>query len=136
MKFLCVRCDEPMKLLRAEPPDGGSLRVVYVCTRCEHQIAMLTNPMETQVVQSLGVQIGPAGEQKGGGCPFAGMLEEMKTPQPGEIRWTDEALLRLERIPEFVRPMARQGIEHWAKTNGHTVVDDAVMEEARGRFGM
>ncbi len=32
--------------------------------------------------------------------------------------------------------MARQGIEHYARTNGHNVVDDAVMEEARGRFGM
>ncbi|MCP3963489.1 MAG: protochlorophyllide oxidoreductase [bacterium] len=60
----------------------------------------------------------------------------MEAGKDEEIGWTPEALARLENIPEFVRPMARQGIEHYAKTNGHAVVDDSVMEEARGQFGM
>ncbi len=58
MKFLCVSCDEPMKLAEARPPERGSLTVVYRCPHCSHEIAMLTNPYETQVVGSLGVEIG------------------------------------------------------------------------------
>ncbi len=159
MKFLCVSCDEPMKMQRVAPPEGGSITAVYACPTCSHQIAMLTNPHETQLVQSLGVKIGPgeqaaaaapegapgelatageaAAEEGQSGCPFSGLLAEMQaSPDDDGVTWTPEALARLENIPEFVRPMARQGIEHYARTNGHNVVDDAVMEEARGRFGM
>ena len=167
MKFLCIACDEPMKITRADPPDsGGSISAVFACPGCGHQIAMLTNAHETQMVQSLGVKIGPgstshsrpsgatnaaavgAGAEGGavgstaaeraeaGGCPFAGMVGEMEARKDDGITWTAEAEARLQNIPEFVRPMARQGIEHYAKSNGHAVVDDSVMEEARGRFGM
>ena len=141
MKFLCIRCDEPMKIESAGPPDpGGSISAVFGCPTCEHRIAMLTNPYETQLVQSLGVKIGPgesaAEAAEKGGCPFSGMLAEMEEKKPEEVVWTAEALARLDNIPEFVRPMARQGIEHYARTNGHGTIDDAVMEEARGQFGM
>ncbi len=139
MKFLCVTCDEPMKLENAGPPDEvGSIAAVFGCPSCSHRIAMLTNPYETQLVQSLGVKIGPGGEvaeKEAGGCPFSGMIAEAETGKD-EVSWTAEALARLENIPEFVRPMAKQGIEHYARDNGHAVVDDGVMEEARGRFGM
>ena len=60
MKFLCVPCDSPMKLQTVAPPDRGSLAVVYACPACGYEMAMLTNAYETQVVQSLGVRIGPA----------------------------------------------------------------------------
>ena len=59
MKFLCVPCDSPMKLQTVAPPQGGSLSVVYSCPECGYEMAMLTNPFETQLVQSLGVRIGP-----------------------------------------------------------------------------
>ena len=59
MKFLCVPCDSPMKLQTVGPPERGSLSVVYSCPECGYEMAMLTNPFETQVVQSLGVRIGP-----------------------------------------------------------------------------
>ena len=59
MKFLCVPCDSPMKLQAIGPPDRGSLSVVYACPECGYEMAMLTNAYETQVVQSLGVRIGP-----------------------------------------------------------------------------
>ena len=62
MKFLCVPCDSPMKLQSVGPPDRGSLSVVYSCPECGYEIAMLTNAYETQVVQSLGVRIGPSTE--------------------------------------------------------------------------
>jgi hypothetical protein len=59
MKFLCIPCDSPMKLQSIGPPEGGSLSVVYSCPECGYEMAMLTNPFETQLVQSLGVRIGP-----------------------------------------------------------------------------
>ena len=59
MKFLCVPCDSPMKLQTVGPPERGSLSVVYACPECGYEMAMLTNAYETQVVQSLGVRIGP-----------------------------------------------------------------------------
>ena len=65
MKFLCVPCDTPMKLQTVVPPDRGSLSVVYSCPACGYEMAMLTNAYETQVVQSLGVRIGPATERGG-----------------------------------------------------------------------
>ncbi len=59
MKFLCVPCDSPMKLQTVSPPERGSLSVVYSCPECGYEMAMLTNAYETQIVQSLGVRIGP-----------------------------------------------------------------------------
>src|SRR3954454_12193269 len=59
MKFLCVPCDSPMKMQSVGPPERGSLSVVYSCPECGYEMAMLTNPFETQLVQSLGVRIGP-----------------------------------------------------------------------------
>lgn len=150
MKFLCVSCDEPMKLTEtASAGDGGSLSVQYQCPTCSQQIAMLTNPWETEMVQSLGVKIGPKeaeGDEKtaSGGCPFAAMvgeserekvLEESSASEDG-VSWTIAALERLEAIPEFVRPMAKQGVEHYAKSQGRTLVDETMLAEARSRFGM
>ena len=48
-----------MKLQTVGPPERGSLSVVYACPECGYEMAMLTNAYETQVVQSLGVRIGP-----------------------------------------------------------------------------
>lgn len=58
MKFLCVECDEPMLLEEARGPDDGAMTVIFSCPSCGRETAMLTNPMETQVVRSLGVSIG------------------------------------------------------------------------------
>jgi hypothetical protein len=143
MKFLCVLCDQPMKLLQVAPPDRGALSVVYECPECAHRIAMLTNPLETQLVQSLGVKIGPSGETTEAKCPFSGMLQGMTPPDvaatgapAGSVKWSDAALQRLDRIPDFVRPMARVGIERYALERGLAEIDEQVLEEARGHFGM
>ena len=58
MKFLCVECDEPMKLKETKGPDDGSMTVIFDCPKCGKGIAMLTNQMETQMVRSLDVKIG------------------------------------------------------------------------------
>lgn len=58
MKFLCVPCDEAMKLEEVEGPDQGSLAVTFCCPQCLHRISLLTNPWETQLVKALDVKIG------------------------------------------------------------------------------
>jgi hypothetical protein len=139
MKFLCVLCDQPMKLVEMAPPDRGALAIVYECPECAHRIAMLTNPLETQVVTSLGVQIGP-GQGDISKCPFSNMVQGMTgDATAGEkpvVVWTDAALERLQRIPDFVRPMARSGIEKYAQDKGLAEIDESVLETAKEFFGM
>ena len=152
MKFLCIPCDSPMKLQTVGPPEGGSLSVVYSCPECGYEMAMLTNAYETQVVQSLGVRIGP--EPDGGAssttstgvsagkCPFSAMIPGMEDAQPDQagepipVRWTSGAEARLANIPEFVRPMARTGIERFARERGSLEVDEKILDAARDFFGM
>lgn len=58
MKFLCLECDEVMGFAERQLPGDGTLAAVFTCGSCHREMAMLTNPMETQLVSSLGVQIG------------------------------------------------------------------------------
>jgi hypothetical protein len=148
MKFLCVPCDSPMKLQSVAPPERGSLSVVYACPECGYEMAMLTNAYETQMVQSLGVKIGPdrasaspaeASAEAGGKCPFSAMIpgaEQVLPTEPIPIRWTAAAEARLANIPEFVRPMARTGIERFARERGSLEVDEKMLDAARDFFGM
>jgi len=145
MKFLCVPCDTPMKLQTVGPPERGSLSIVYSCPECGYEMAMLTNAYETQAVQSLGVRIGPAdaSEEPGrtAGCPFSGMIpgegaQRGQADEPIPVRWTAAAEARLANIPEFVRPMARTGIERFARERGVVEVDDTILDQARDFFGM
>ncbi|MBI2191218.1 MAG: PCP reductase family protein [Planctomycetes bacterium] len=57
-------------------------------------------------------------------------------PASVPMRWTEEAMLRLERVPAFVRNMARSGIEEFARSQGLTEVTGEVMDAARQKFGM
>ena len=50
--------------------------------------------------------------------------------------WTGKAEERLEKIPEFVRPMAKMGIEKFAKDKGYAQVDETVLDAAKEEFGM
>src|SRR5512134_930987 len=146
MKFLCVPCDSPMKLQTVAPPERGSLSIVYACPECGYEIAMLTNAYETQVVQSLGVRIGPGttaaeADPSGSKCPFSAMVpgaSEVLPAQAAEmpVRWTSAAEARLANIPEFVRPMARTGIERFAREKGAVEVDESILDAAREFFGM
>ena len=168
MKFLCVPCDSPMKLQSVGPPERGSLSVVYSCPECGYEMAMLTNAYETQVVQSLGVRIGPEPDggasstastgASGGKCPFSAMIPTEGEAQPLDsargrpldsargrpgqadepipVRWTSGAEARLANIPEFVRPMARTGIERFARERGALEVDEKILDAARDFFGM
>ena len=186
MKFLCVRCDEAMKLERVEGPEDGSLSILFACIACGNRVAMLANPRETQLVRALDVKIGgrsspaepmefvrsmlvsgrDAGLDAAGstaapsGCPFsamanlaaerpgpvgepgsrragdAGQPEQISGLPDSQIVWSPEAVIRLDRIPEFIRPMIRQGIEQFAAKRGYRRITEDVMVEARGGLGM
>ena len=167
MKFLCLDCDAPMKLLSSEGPDEGSLTVTFRCPECGFRVAMLTNQFETQMVRSLGVKVGGRTEPpqpfehlrasmarsaevqgadatslpgaqtaSGPGCPFAAMVTGGTVNVPAGIHWSPDAEARVERIPEFIRPMARKAIERFAEGKGYTTITEAVMDEARGALGM
>ena len=165
MKFLCLDCDEPMKLHSTAGPDEGSLTVTFRCPECGFRVAMLTNPFETQMVKSLGVKVGGASEPAqpfqhitssmagarvdafegdpptpadatGRGCPFGAMLNDQSGETMVGVAWSAEAEARVERIPSFIRPMARKAIERFAEAQGHPVITEAVMDEARGALGM
>jgi hypothetical protein len=140
-----------MRLTRPPASERGSLTIVYACDACGYEMAMLTNPYETQVVQSLGVRIGPGAAS---GCPLAAALPSSDSPQPqggesrspnpqplsrgerGDIVWTAAAEARLQGIPAFVRSMARTGIESFARERGLAEIDEQVMDQARQHFGM
>ena len=165
MKFLCVPCDSPMKLQTVAPPERGSLSVVYYCPECGYEMAMLTNPFETQMVKSLGVKVGgasapaapfqhitasmaggrtdafegdvpPAADATGRGCPFGAMVNEAAGEPAAAIAWTPEAAARVANIPSFIRPMAKKAIERFAEAQGYPTVTEAVMDEARTAIGM
>lgn len=171
MKLLCVDCDEAMSLVEARGPDEGSMTVVFDCGTCGKQTAMLTNAMETQVVRSLGVNIGgqpashepmemvrgnlndqrdemddppkpqPTDEPREKGesdaaCPFTDMVEEAFAAQEEQLTWTAAAEKRLEKIPSMARPMARRGIEDFARENGYAEIDESVMDAVKGQFSI
>jgi hypothetical protein len=166
MKFLCLDCDEAMKLHSTAGPDEGSLTVTFRCPGCGFRVAMLTNPFETQMVRSLGVKVGgrtvpaepfenlrstmagaradafeSAGDGGGtaSGCPFVASLggEASATPETSvTVAWETSAEARLANIPGFIRPMAKRSIERFAEGKGYTTITEAVMDEARSVFGM
>jgi hypothetical protein len=52
------------------------------------------------------------------------------------VRWTPAAEARLANIPEFVRPMAKTGIERYARDQGAVEIDEEILDQAREFFGM
>lgn len=58
MKFVCLNCETYMSFEKVEKPAEGSLGVFFACPSCEAKVSMVTNPGETQMVSSLGVQLG------------------------------------------------------------------------------
>lgn len=174
MKFLCITCDEGLRHRETRGPDEGVMTVIFACPGCGWEMAMYTNPWETQMVRSLDVKIGgraAAAEpmemlrsslgkadqplaaptsaavpdaDEAPKCPFAdvvaGAYNDLSAasgqqPADGDVRWTPEAEQRVEqRIPSFVRSMARMGIERYAREHGYQVITLDVLDEAKDVF--
>lgn len=48
--------------------------------------------------------------------------------------WTHEAEARMERVPSFVRSMARMAIMRYAQEHGHTVITQKIVDEATAQL--
>lgn len=159
MKFLCVECDEQMHFSDRRVPGDGTLSAVFRCPSCGRSVGMLTNPMETRLVSSLGVEIGgetvPGEGQTGDSGPLAAtraaleggrdeVLEEgepeaprgEESSRPSSVEWSDAALRRLEAVPRFVRGMVRRIYTDYAKERGIALVTPDVMDRARSDLGL
>jgi len=144
VKFLCVDCDRQMGFAERALPGDGTLAAVFTCPTCGRAVAMLTNPMETQLVASLGIQIGgrTVPEQ-----PFertrstlqGGRDDAFADPVPTggkSPRWATAAAERLERVPSFVRGMVKRIYTDYAAEHGIEVVTPEVMDQARRELGL
>lgn len=151
-----------MGLHKTHGPFDGTMSIVYECPECSHQMAMLTNRAETQMVRSLGVKIGGrrseaepmetlrtslAVSREGVGepqqatsrskCPFTGVVSEaFASSQATEFNWTPQAKARIDAIPPFIREMVQQNVEEFARQNGYNQINEAVMDEVKENLGM
>jgi hypothetical protein len=150
VKFLCVDCDRQMAFEERKLPGDGTLAATFKCPTCGRVVAMLTNPMETQLVSSLGVEIGgrTVPEQ-----PFETVRKMVSTgrddafDEGGEPRshaagsngtpaWSADAEARLARVPNFVRGMVKRIYADYAKERGLAEITPAVMDRARAELGL
>ena len=144
MKFLCIPCDVKMEVLveGIMPQEKTNLVMKFKCKKCGHSIAMLTNKFETEFVSKLGVELG--GQSDVGSAPMATVSsslaqakEELKKSNPeDDLIWTEEALKRIQRVPFFVRGMARKTVINFAMEKGATSIDAKLMDEVREKVGM
>lgn len=144
MKFLCLDCDRQMTFAERKEPGDGTFAASFTCPSCGRSVAMLANPMETQLVGALGVQIGgrELDEQPmefvrknvvGRDDAFADADEP---PGPGRPVWTAEAEERLGRVPGFVRGMVKKIYGEYAADRGIAEITPAVMDQARIELGL
>src|SRR5205807_5039173 len=148
MKFLCVECDRQMLFEERQLPGDGTLAAAFRCPQCGRAVGLLTNPMETQLVASLGVKIGgttidPQPLETVRGMVTTGREdafedgEEETGKGKGPIpAWSPEAQERLARVPNFVRGMVKKIYADYARDRGIGEITPAVMDNARSELGL
>lgn len=150
MKFLCVECDEQMHFEERQLPGDGTLAAVFRCPSCERMTAMLTNPMETQLVSSLGVKVGgrtvPEAPFEGIRTGVASGREDAFDPEdpgdparsgaPAKVTWSVDAVERLGHVPSFVRGMVKKIYTEYARDHGISEITPGVMDRARTDLGL
>ncbi len=146
MKFLCVDCDEQMEFAERVEPGDGTFAASFTCPKCARKVAMLANPMESQLVGALGVKIGgrTLDEQplelvrtNVVGRADAVVDSEPSTSGRGRWpRWSPAAEERLTRVPNFVRGMVKRIYGEYALERGIHEITPAVMDTARTELGL
>ena len=146
MKFLCLECDEQMRFEERAVPGDGTFAAAFRCPSCGRTIAMLANPMETQLVESLGVQIGgrtldeqPLELVRGTLVGRDDAFQEAQTDSrtAGRVlEWSADAQERLARVPNFVRGMVKRIYGDWARERGIACITPEVMDQARQELGL
>lgn len=140
MKFLCLECDRQMTFSERREPGDGTFAASFRCPACGRGIALLANPMETQLVGSLGVEIGGR-ELNGPPMPLIrerveGRPDAFQSHTAGRATWTPEAEARLARAPRFVRGMIRRIYAEYAEERGIRRITPEVMDRARTELGL
>ena len=154
MKFLCVGCDEVMRFAERQLPGDGTMAAVFTCAKCGSEVAMLTNPMETQLVSSLGIRVGGREvpeqpmevirSQLAAGRPDA-FADDVAEPHAapsaapggaGRVEWSDDAQQRLANVPGFVRGMVKRIYTDYARERGIARITPDVMDRARRDLGL
>lgn len=144
MKFLCLDCDRQMTFAERQEPGDGTFAASFTCPACGRAVAMLANPMETQLVGALGVKIGGRELDEepmefvrrnvlGREDAFA---DADPGPAAGRAVWSPEAMERLGRVPGFVRGMVKKIYGEYAAERGIAVITPAVMDRARTELGL
>jgi hypothetical protein len=148
MKFLCLPCDCVMDFAERQLPGDGTMAAVFTCGGCGREMAMLTNPMETQLVSSLGVKVGgrEVPEQPmelvrttladGRGDAFEDDPQPDAPTLTGAVAWSDDARARLGQVPAFVRGMVKRIYTDYAREHGIATITPAVMDRARTDLGL
>lgn len=146
MKFLCVECDRQMAFEERRLPGDGTLAAAFKCPACGRVVAMLTNPMETQLVASLGVVIGGRTLEAQPLETVRGMVATGRDDafhDASGVReagsgpaWSADAQERLARVPTFVRGMVKRIYADYAKERGIAEITTAVMDKARAELGL
>ena len=148
MKFLCVECDRQMLFEERQLPGDGTLAAAFRCPQCGRVVGLLTNPMETQLVASLGVKIGGTTIEPQPLETVRGMVstgrEDAFADGKGETgkgkgpapTWSPDAQDRLVRVPGFVRGMVKKIYADYARERGIAEITPAVMDSARSELGL
>lgn len=146
MKFLCVDCDAQMQFEERAVPGDGTFAAAFQCPACGRRIAMLANPMETQLVESLGVRIGgrtlaeePLELVRSTVLGRDDAFEEKPEAagrSDGRPRWSAAAEQRLARVPGFVRGMVKKIYAEYALEHGISELTPEIMDRARAELGL
>jgi hypothetical protein len=148
MKFLCIDCDAQMHFEDRQQPGDGTFAAAFTCPTCGRRVAMLANPMETQLVNSLGVKIGGRTLDAepmelirtsiaGRDDAFEDLEPALRAPRasPRPI-WSGDAQDRLSRVPNFVRGMVKKIYTDYAAEHAIAEITPAVMDRARAELGL
>jgi chlorite dismutase len=57
--------------------------------------------------------------------------EDVETATPAQPQWTEEGRAQMQNVPFIVRKSAMRGVEEFAKSKGISVIDPAVIAQAR-----
>lgn len=147
MKFLCIPCDEQMAFEERQEPGDGTFAASFRCPACGRSVAMLANPMETQLVGALGVKIGgselesePMETVRGSMAGRPDAIAPRETGGAGEPAsrpiWSPESQARLRRVPSFVRGMVKRIYTEYAAEHGIAEITPGVMDRARTDLGL
>ena len=154
MKFLCIGCNQAMVFSERQEPGDGTFAAAFTCPQCGRAVALLANPMETQLVGALGVKIGGKvldeapmefvrSKMMGRDDAFG---DEGSVTDNGQrttdnassvrARWSVDAQARLDRVPAFVRGMVRKIYTDYALERRIAEITPAVMDQARAELGL